>query len=90
MDDPETAVDLLNYILEDKNGFRTKLQAEDFSFLSAGLLEDVVNYHGQRVFTRLELLAHSQPIFKTLLSGVKRWPDQMSDSDWKRLIQLLA
>jgi hypothetical protein len=51
--------------------------------LSAGLLEDLLVYHGKAMIDRVEAEARSNPLFAKLLGGV--WQNEMPDHIWRRV-----
>jgi hypothetical protein len=51
--------------------------------LSAGPLEDLLVYHGQRMIAEIEVEARRDPNFANLLGGV--WKNQIADEVWVRV-----
>lgn len=75
--DPAVGLDLILRILsKDSSG---RIQEN----LSAGPLENLLAYHGEKIIARVEEEAFRNPLFKRLLGGV--WQNSMSPEVWRRV-----
>jgi hypothetical protein len=54
--------------------------------IAAGPLEDLLSGYGTEYIERVEALAHQDPVFSRLLSGV--WRGKITDDVWNRLQKL--
>jgi hypothetical protein len=80
--------DLIEFSPETAWEFILEASARDLSekrrcFLAAGLLEDLLGKHGEKLISKVELEARNCPGFKALLSGV--WQGRMPGPIWARV-----
>jgi Family of unknown function (DUF6869) len=72
--------DAWNFILE---ALKLDASVAVVEVLSAGPLEDLLGYHGDRVIAHVEREARNNPAFAKLLGGV--WRGQMTPEIWARV-----
>ncbi|MFL6586669.1 MAG: DUF6869 domain-containing protein [Luteimonas sp.] len=77
-DNPERAWECLLFAVADN-----RFSDENLGLLAAGVLEDLLSFHGHDFIERIEHQAKINPKFAWMLGGV--WQFQMSDEIWQRV-----